>query len=133
MTNLAQGSVYEGPVMAMLIDNLDGVGLDALKEFNRKHMLLQGLVEPETEEEAAMLEQVGQEPDGEAELQKAITAQQNAEAENLQTDSELNLAQAEEKRASAAVKRASIGQTNKKINVDARKAALSLVPKQAAR
>lgn len=44
-------------VMGMIIDNLDGEGLDELRQFNRKQMLLSGVIEPRTEEEIALVQQ----------------------------------------------------------------------------
>lgn len=66
-----------------IASGIDGPGTDALKKFNRNKMLTSGLIEPETDEEKQMLEQLGQQTDPQAELAAAATRQQDAEADNL--------------------------------------------------
>lgn len=65
LTPVLQSMSPEDPnrslVMGMIIDNLEGEGLDDLRQFNRKRMLLDGVTQPRTEEERAMVEQEQQE------------------------------------------------------------------------
>lgn len=70
-------------VLGMIIDNLQGEGLDDLRKYNRKQMVLSGAVEPKDDAERAMLEeaqaaaaQQEQQPDpntllAQAEMEKA--------------------------------------------------------------
>ena len=53
---IPEGDPRRDVVMASIIDNMQGVGLDTIKEYNRKQMLLTGIVEPESDEEKAMLQ-----------------------------------------------------------------------------
>lgn len=78
---------------------VDGPGTEPVRKFNRNQMLIAGLVDPETDEEKQMLEQLGQRPDPQAELAAAATKQQEAEAMNL-------TASAQEKQANTMKKKA---------------------------
>lgn len=82
LTPVLQSMTIEDPnralVMGMIIDNLDGEGLDELRQFNRKQMLLSGVIEPRTEEEIALVQE----------------AQANAE-QNKPVDGEVLMAEAE--------------------------------------
>jgi hypothetical protein len=68
-------------ILSMIIDNLDGEGLEDLRKFNRKQLLLQGVVEPKNEQEEAVLQQAAE------------------EAQNQQPDANTLLAQAEMEKA----------------------------------
>ena len=54
------GQKYMDAIFALMIDNTAGVGMSPLKKMNRKLMLQQGLVKPETDEEKQMLAQQAQ-------------------------------------------------------------------------
>lgn len=84
---IPDNSPYLGPLLAMWMENIQGTGLKPLKDFNRQLMLKQGLVQPETDEERAMVQTLQQQTDPNDELVKAATNQQNAEAENLKASS----------------------------------------------
>lgn len=88
-------SPYFGPLIAMWMENITGTGIKPLKEFNRKLMLRQGLVEPETPEEQAMLQQIARQTDPQEDLIKAAAAQQMAEAQNLQASTMTKAADAQ--------------------------------------
>lgn len=94
---VGEDSPYFGPMMAMLIDNIDGSGLDKLKQFNNRIMLQLGLREPEDEQEAAMVEQMRQpQPPGpEEELLRATAQKELAEAQESQSRSQRNMIEAE--------------------------------------
>lgn len=78
------GEQYLAPVVATILDNMVGVGLGPLKDLNRKQMMLQGLVEPESDEDKEWYEQQMQpKEDPQQALVQAAAAQQLAEAENL--------------------------------------------------
>ena len=96
-----QAQQYVPVVMAMLIENMDGVGLEPLKKYNSRIMLEMGLREPEDEEEEAMLQQMREaaanQPPAAADLlmqataeKEAATAQERlARAGNYQADTKL--------------------------------------------
>ena len=94
---VGQDSDYFAPMMAMLIDNIDGNGLDKLKQFNSRIMLQMGLREPEDEEEEAMMEQLRQpQPPGpEEELLRATAQKEAAEAQESATRARRNLMETE--------------------------------------
>ncbi|MBY8138819.1 hypothetical protein KW500_18565 [Vibrio fluvialis] len=83
-----------GAVMGIIIDNMDGEGLDDFKEYNRKQLLLSGVVKPRNQEEQQLVSQAqaasqGQ-PDpnmviAQAQLVAAQAEQQKAQNETVQT------------------------------------------------
>ena len=84
LSKLPEGQQYSAAIISMILENMSGVGLGPLKEMNRKIMLVQGLVKPETDEEKALVEQAQQpKEDPNQELIQAATEQQLAEARNL--------------------------------------------------
>lgn len=76
---------YYSLIMGMIIDNMDGEGIDDLKEYNRDQMLLAGTVKPRTPEEQQMVAQAqqaqAQQPD--PMMVQAMAQQQLAQAEML--------------------------------------------------
>lgn len=80
---LPQNSPYLGPTLAMWMENISGTGLKPLKEFNRKLMLSQGLIEPESDEERKLIEEQKNQKDPQQGLIEAATQQQLAEAKEL--------------------------------------------------
>lgn len=92
-------SKYFDPLMAMLMKNISGTGLEELKEFNRNEILKMGLAKPETEEEIQMLQHLSQQVDPQTELNKSIAEQQKAEAQSLMAGAKQKLADAEKKKA----------------------------------
>ncbi len=80
------GEEYTDVLLAALIDNIHGVGLDSLKERNRRIMVAKGMVKPETPEEEALVQQVQQQQqqeDPQRALIEAAAGQQQAEGRNL--------------------------------------------------
>lgn len=97
------GDRYADAILSTLLDNITGVNLGPLKELNRRNMLLQGLVKPETDEEKQFVAQAQQpKEDPNQKLLEAAANQQNAEARNLDSDSLDNAASAEKKQAETA-------------------------------
>ena len=87
---------YKPFIFSSMIENIDGVGLDSLKEFNKQQMLMQGLREPENEEEAAMVQQMqDQQSNSQEELIQAATQQQLAEAEEKRANAQKSSTQAQ--------------------------------------
>ncbi len=94
------GEQYLPVVLSVLMDNISGVGLDPIRELNRRIMLLNGSRKPETDEDQAILDQARQpKEDPQGDLVRAAAKQQIAEAENLQASSIQKLADAEKKKA----------------------------------
>lgn len=64
LTTMLQGIPPQHPyyslIMGMIIDNMDGEGIDDLKEYNREQMLLAGTIKPRTPEEQQMVMQAKQ-------------------------------------------------------------------------
>jgi len=115
MKDNPQGEIYMPALLAMLMNNISGVGLEPLKELNRKQMILQGLVEPETDEEEEFLQQASQpQPDPNEELVQAAAQQQMAEARSLDASSL-------QKTADAQLKEAQTAKTLSEININEEK------------
>ena len=106
---LPENSQYFAPVLAMWMENITGIGLKPLKEFNRKLMLRQGLVEPDNDEEIQLLEQLSQQTDPQDELAAAATEQQRAEAQNLLASSKNKEADTKKKEVETMKIRSEIG------------------------
>lgn len=97
LTNLLATMAPQDPnaaiVMSLIIANMDGEGLQDFKEYSRKQMLLAGIVQPQTDEEKAMVQQAQQaqqqQPDPQmiaaqgvaAQGQAAVMEQENKRAE----------------------------------------------------
>lgn len=100
IVNIPGGEQYAPAILSTMLDNITGVGLGPLKDLNRRNMLLQGIVKPETDEEKAMVAQAQQpQADPNQKLIEAATQQQLSEARNLDSDSLDNVASAEKKQA----------------------------------
>lgn len=118
------GEEYTPIALAVLMDNIVGTGLEPLKEFNRKKMLMLGIVEPQTDEEKAFMQQqqqAAQQPDPQQALIAAATEQANAEARNLDAASVEKIANKGLKEAQTAKTMAEIGQNQEKINQSGQK------------
>jgi hypothetical protein len=94
-------------VISMIIDNMEGVGLDDIKDFNRKRMLLNGFVKPEKgnqEEEQLVADAQAQEqqPDATQQLLESQAALNMAEAQGKQAQNIERLASADKKQAETA-------------------------------
>jgi hypothetical protein len=88
--NSPAGQKYLEPLLAVMMDNMEGVGLEPLKDMNRKQMLLMGLRKPETDEEKQLLAQAQEaqnKPDPQAELIQKLGLQAEADAKKLLSQS----------------------------------------------
>ena len=122
LTNVPGGDQYLPAMMAVLMDNISGVGLDPIKEMNRKIMLSQGLVKPENEEEEALVAQLNQpQEDPNQKLIEAAANQQNSEARSLDASSIQKIADAEKKQAETVKIQADIGNNEAKLFLEAQK------------
>jgi len=74
-------------LVGVAIENMTGTGLESIKKLNRKIRLLQGTIEPQTDEDKQMILEAQQaqanQADPQAELLEAVKGQQEAEARNL--------------------------------------------------
>ena len=94
------GAKYFDVIISTILDNISGVGMGPIKDFNRKQMMLQGLIEPETDDEKEWFAQMSQpKEDPQQKLIEAAAAQQLAEAKNLDASSIEKIASAEKKAA----------------------------------
>lgn len=98
---VGENSPLQPALVGAWIDNIEGTGLDGVKELNRQQMLMQGIAKPETPEEEQMVAQAQQQTDPQEELVKAAANQQNAEAENLRASSAGKIASAQKDLATA--------------------------------
>lgn len=122
MGTISGGEQYTPVMLAVLLNNISGVGLEPLKKLNREIMLAQGHVEPEGEEEEALVAQLAQpQEDPQKELVEAATNQQNAEARNLDAASIKNIADANKKEAETIEIMTSIETDRDKLDLQVRK------------
>jgi len=113
LTDLLSGMLPQDPMRPVLqgiiLDNMDGEGLDEFKEYNRKQLLTQGVVKPRNPEEAQMVAQVmqqAQQPNaelvaaqgvlmqGQAEVQKAKNEELAIQVKAFQAQTEARVAEA---------------------------------------
>lgn len=94
MQNTDPNSPYMPMLYTVLLDNVDGEGLEDIKAFNRKSAIMQGYKEPETDEEIQMVQQMQQQqnqPDGQEQLIQAAAAQAAAEARERDSKVAVNM------------------------------------------
>lgn len=105
------GDDYMPAIIAMTVANMDGVGLEDLKEFNNKKLIAMGMREPETDEEKAYAQELAQSQQGQAdpmmiaaqaEMKKADADLQGAQ--NKQVDNKIKMFEAETDRLGLQVK-----------------------------
>ncbi len=99
MAMVGPESKYFSALLAMWMKNIEGTGLDEMKEFNRQEMLKMGLTKPETPEEQQMLQIMSQQTDPNDELVRAAAGQQKAETLNLVKSAENKEADTKKKQA----------------------------------
>jgi hypothetical protein len=99
MPTIAQDSPYHAPLMSMMIQNLDGEGLDDLKRLNRRLQLQQGIVEPRNEQELQELIQFAQQAQQGDPLLEAQQQYLQSEAVKNQTQAMKDAAEIEKKQA----------------------------------
>lgn len=114
LTNVMSAMLPQDPmrpvIQGIILDNMDGEGLDEFKEFNRKQLLTSGAVKPRNEEEAQMVAQAqqaqqqqpnpeaiaaqGQLLAGQAEMQKAMNEQAAIQVKAFQAQTDAQVAAA---------------------------------------
>ncbi|WP_422385887.1 portal protein [Citrobacter freundii] len=77
-------------VSSMILDNMDGEGIDDLKEYNRNQLLLSGVIKPRTPEEKQMVAQAKaqQQNQPSPDMVNALANQGLAVAENKKADNQ---------------------------------------------
>lgn len=87
MRNVPEAQTFMPLILGAMMENMEGVGLQPIKDFNRRNMVLLGLREPTTDEEKQALAEARQNQgtDEQAELLKAAANQANAEAVEAQS------------------------------------------------
>ncbi len=113
------GQKYMDVMVASMIANVTGVGIEPLKEFNRKVMVAGGMVDPITPEEQQIAQQAQQpKEDPQAKLAEAAAMQQQAEAQSLQASAAQKMADAQKKVAETAKIEADTGLGDRQIQAD---------------
>ena len=80
------GQQYFPALLAVMLENMEGVGLEPLKDMNRRNMLVMGLKKPETDEDKEFMAQQSEpKPDPQAELMAKMGQQAEAEAVKFQS------------------------------------------------
>jgi hypothetical protein len=79
---VGEDSALQPALIGAWIENIEGTGLEGVKELNRNNMIRQGIVKPETPEEEQIAVQAQSQTDPNDELVKAATMQQQAEAKS---------------------------------------------------
>jgi len=124
MQNTPENSPYMPMLYTILLDNVDGEGLEDIKAFNRKQAIMQGYKEPESDEEIAMVQQLQEQQGQSSEQDRLIqAATQQAEAEARERDSKVavNLSTAAKNQAQTQQIQAEIGTDNFKAAQSAEK------------
>lgn len=99
------GQKYTPAIIASMLVEGEGPGTGPLRKIARRDLILQGLLEPETDEEKAFLEQqqqAAEQPDPQEALVKAAALQAEGEAKERDSKVADNLAAAEKKKAETA-------------------------------
>ena len=102
MQNTPEGSEYMPMLYTILLDNVDGEGLDDVKAFNRQQAIIKGFKKPETDEEIALVQQIqaqSQQQDGQEQLLAAAAQQAQSEARERDSKVAVNLSTAEKNQA----------------------------------
>lgn len=78
---LEPGDPMKKVLMLTLLENTDGINMDHVRKMARKQLLLDGIKEPETEEEMLMIQQAAQQPQQpSADILLAMAEQSKADA-----------------------------------------------------
>jgi len=98
---VGENSALQPALVGAWIENIEGTGLEGVKGLNRKLMLQSGTIKPETPEEEQIVAQAQGQIDPNDKLVEAATAQQLAEAKNLEAASVGKIASAQKDLATA--------------------------------
>jgi len=121
-----QSSPYFSFLYNAIIQNIDGVGLRDLKEFGDQQMLLSGQRQPETEEEAAQVQQAQEAQRNEqGEYLEALASESNANAQE-------SISNIQKNQTAAGLNEAKTAEIANGINLDRFKAISEFVDKRQA-
>jgi hypothetical protein len=98
MQNTDPNSPYMPMLYTVLLDNVDGEGLQDIKDFNRRQAIQQGFKNPETDEEKAMVKQMqeqAQETGSQEQLIQAAAAQAMSESRERDSKVAVNISTAQ--------------------------------------
>lgn len=98
MQGVPGGEQFIAPLVSIVIENMPGSGFREIKDLNRRNQVMQGIKEPETEEEKQLVAQIQEQqnqPDPQEQFLEAAAVKEEAEARNLEAASVKNLADAE--------------------------------------
>jgi len=111
-------------IASAIISNMSGSGLEPIQKMARMDMIMQGLIEPETDEEKQQLQQAQAKAEQEAQqpnLEESLAKQAESEAEERSSKVADNLASAEKKAAETETILRELPATNAKTAADIRK------------
>jgi len=122
MMAIAQGDAETQQVLqAMAMMNMEGEGIQDVRNFFRKKLLRMGVVQPTEKEAQEMMAQMqAQQPDPQSQYFQAAAAEAQAKAQLAQANTVLTAAKAEETQAKTA-------ETVAKMDIESRKHLLDLV------
>lgn len=103
MLQFVDDPTIKSAILGVIIQNMDGEGLEDLRSFVRRQLVLAGVVKPSDEEKAilAQQQQQAQQPNAQDQYLLASAAKQMADASKTQSEIEKNQASAEQSRAAA--------------------------------
>jgi hypothetical protein len=86
LSSTPSGQQYLPALWAVMLENMEGVGLKPLKDLNRRNMIMMGLKKPETDEEKEAVAKAQEpQPDPQAELIQKLGQQAESEATKFQS------------------------------------------------
>ena len=125
MMEVASDPTTQQVLQAMAIMNMDGEGIDEVREYFRKQLVQMGVVKPTEEEQQQMIEAMmaqGEQQDPQSMYLMAEATKAQALAVKAQADTEYTMARVEETRAKTA-------ETLSGIDIDQRKSAIETAEK----
>ncbi len=130
------GGKYATVLLSTLMANINGVGLEVIRDFARKDMLVQEIIKPETDEDKQILAEAKQKQQAAQEgpqqqVMEAIVDNQKSEAMSLRAGTAVKMAQVEKTVADTQLMRAKTLDTEAGILQGARKLDLDEKEQQA--
>jgi len=97
LSNTPDGAKYTPVIIAMILQNITGPGLDPLKKMVRRDFLTMGLADPETDEEKQFMAQLqeNQQKDPQAQLAESLAIQAESEGRERDSKAIMNTASAQ--------------------------------------
>ena len=102
MLQYVDDPTLKSAILGMILQNMDGEGLEDLRTFVRKRLVLAGVVKPNDDEKEILAQaQQGQQPNAQDQYLLASAAKQMADASKTASEIDKNRASAEQARAAA--------------------------------